>query len=163
MKRWYPIVYHAGPENDADLMKALDAADAYDAEYELAKRDLNAWGKLEHVAARLSGVNEQRFSELQDLNAIIEHLENREMRVRVDRTRHYLEHYQRTVSDRVAREYAEASDEVQLVRSVIQRVAYVHCLYQGIIKGLATQEFQVTNITKLRVAGLEDAEIVQPR
>jgi gamma-glutamylcysteine synthetase len=159
MRRWYPDVFTAGTAGDADLLKAMDAADAYIDEYEIARGDLIVRGSIETMASKLPGLTDHRFAQLQDLEAILEHLENREKRAMVEKTRFYLEHYQRTLSDRIAREYAEASDEVQLVRSVLQRIGYVRNLYLGIMKGFEYMHFQLTNVTKLRCAGLDDAEI----
>lgn len=159
MRRWFGKVYNAGSDNEADLAAALDAAEAYEAEYEVAKKDLIAHGKIESLAARIPGLSEHRFSQLQDIEAILQHLEGREKRALVNKTKFYLEHYQRTLSDRVAKDYAEASDEVQLIRQVIQRVGYVRNLYLGIMKGFEYLHFQTTNVTKLRCAGLEDAEL----
>ena len=160
MKRFYPLVVRAGSEDDADLIKAMDAADAYADEYELARQDLNVNGvKIESIGGTIPGMSAHRFAQLQDIEAIIEHLETREKRKLVEKMRHYLEHYQRTLSDKVAKDYAEASDEVQLIRSVRQRVAYVRNLFMGIMKGLEYLHYQITNVTKLRCAGLEDAEI----
>jgi two-component SAPR family response regulator len=159
LKRWYPEVFRSDTVGDADLLKALDAADGYELAYEEARKDLIAHGRLEGMAARMAGLTDQRFAQLQDLEAIIEYLESREKKMWVEKTRHYLEHYQRTLTDKVARDYAETTDEVQLIRKVRQRVGYVRNLFLGIMKGLECMNFQITNVTKLKCAGLEDAEI----
>lgn len=159
MKRWCFEVFNAGTTGDADLFKSMDAADAYLVEHDEAKRELFFEGRIETLAMRLPGLMEYRFSQLQDIEAILEYLETRQKKAMADKTRYYLEHYQRTLSDRVAREYAEASDEVQLILSVKHRVVVVRNLFLGITKGLETMHFQTSNVTKLKCAGFEDAEV----
>lgn len=163
MRRWYPDVARAGSANDADLVKAIAATDYYAEQYNEAKEDLNFSRRMEYMSSRLPGLTEHRFAQLQDMEGIIEHLEDREKRAVADKMRYYLEHYQRTVTDRTAREYAAASDEAHNIRMVIREVAAVRNLYLGIMKSFEYMHFQITNLTKLKCAGLEDAEISLPR
>lgn len=159
MARWYSKLFSTSTDGDADLMVALDAADAYEEEHLRARADLVVNGKVEGMSAKVSGITEYRFAQLQDLEAILDYLEQREKRVLIQRQEHILNHYQRALTDRQARDYADASDEVKLVRDVRTRVAYVRNLFLGIMKGLECMHFQITNVTKLRCAGLEDAVI----
>lgn len=159
MRRWYPIIYSTDTTNNADLVVVLDAVDAYEEEYESARKDVQCEGRIENMSSRISGLTEMRFGQLQDLEAILEHLEQRERRELVKKQQHYLDHYQRALSDRQAKEYADVSDEVKVVRDVRNRVALMRNLYLGIMKGFEYMHFQITNVTKLRCAGLEDAEI----
>ena len=159
MKRWYPRIFSIGQHQDADLFMCLDAADAYEEVYEVARSDLIVDGRIEAISARLPGLSEQRFAQLQDIESILEYLETRSRVKMVEKTKYYMEHYQRTLSDRVAKDYAEVSTEVQTVNHVLQRVAYVRNLFLGISKGFEYMQYQISNVTKLRCAGLEDATI----
>lgn len=160
MKRWFPLVVRAGTANDADLVVALQAVDAYMEEYPEARKDLKRDGRLESMAAMLPGLTEQRWAQLQDLDAIVEYLTTRERKVHIDKTRFYMEGYQRTLTYAQAKDYAETTNEVQTVRVVLQQVGNARDIYMGIYKGLDTMNFQISNVTKLRINGVEDAQIV---
>ena len=45
------------------------------------------------------------------------------------------------------------------ISELINQVAYTRNQFLGITKGFEIKHFQLTNIIKLRVAGMEDAEI----
>ena len=58
-----------------------------------------------------------------------------------------------------AEKYADGEQEVVAISELINQVAYTRNQYLGITKGFEIKHFQLTNIIKLRVAGMEDAEI----
>jgi hypothetical protein len=160
VKRWFPQVVRAGPLGNADLVVALQAVDAYTEQYPDARKDLRGDGRIEVLASKLPGLTEQRWAQLQDLNAIVEYLGNRERKCHIDKTKFYMEGYQRTLTYAQAKDYAETTEEVQTVRVVLQQVGSIKDLYMGLFKGLDAMNFQISNVTKLRVAGVEDAHIV---
>ena len=55
--------------------------------------------------------------------------------------------------------YADGEDEIVGVGELINEVALVRNQYLGITKGFEIKHFQLSNIIKLRVAGMEDSEI----
>ncbi len=158
--RWYRKILSAGKVDQKDLSCAIDASDAYLALYEEARDELTTYqGKLERISSQIAGIAEHRFAQLQELEAILQYLEEREKVVRIEKTKHYMEHYQRTLTERVARDYAEAHDDVQAIRMVIHEVSYVRNLFSGITKSVEYLHFQISNVTKLRCAGVEDSMI----
>lgn len=160
MKRWFPLVIRAGTTGDADLTVALEAVDAYMEVYPEAKRALRGDGRIETMATKLAGLTEERWTQLQDLDAIVEYLTTREKKSHIDKTKFYMEGYQRTLTYAQAKDYAETTDEVQTIRVVRQQVGNARDIFMGIFKGLDVMNYQISNVTKLRVAGVEDAEIV---
>lgn len=155
--RWFPKVVRAGPKDDADLVVCIQAVDAYTEAYEEAKRCLKPSGRLEAMATKLPGLVEDIFSKAQDLDAMVEYLQTRDRKAHSTKTRFYMEGYQRTLTYAQAKDYAESSDEVQTIRVVLQQVGNARDLYVGISKGLEFMQYQIGNLTKLRVAGVEDA------
>jgi hypothetical protein len=156
MSKWYGRVIR-DPDNH-DIV--LEACDHFEGLYEEARNDLKTSGaRIEKLAADLPGLTEYRWGQLQEIEAILSFLETRENKAKAEKMRHYLEHYDRTLSDRTAEKYADAHDEVQTIRIVRQQVAHVRNLFMGILKKFEALNYQLTNITKLRAAGIEDATL----
>jgi hypothetical protein len=150
-------IFAAGQTDNLDLIACMEASNAFLDLYEVAKKDLDYSGPIERLASKIAGMTAYRYGQLQEIEAILEYLEQREIRTKTDKTRHYMEHYQRTLTESVARNYADAHQDVQDVRQVTQQVAYARNLFLGVMKGLEYLHFQISNVTKLKCAGLEDA------
>lgn len=164
MKRWFQTVVSAGTAGDADLLVALQAVDAYADEYSEAKKDLRVDGeRIENIAAKIPGMTDHRWAQVMDLNSIVDYLEHRERRALFDEMQRMMDHYQRQLTYQQYKDYADTSDPVQTIRLVRQQVGDVFNLFQGIHKGIDALNYQVSNITKLRTAGCEDATIVLSR
>ena len=73
--------------------------------------------------------------------------------------RKYLENYNKVLSSRDAEKYADGEDEIVAIGELINQVALIRNQYLGITKGFEIKHFQLSNIIKLRVAGMEDSEI----
>ena len=105
----------------------------------------------------MPGLAAENFSRLQDLEIILQHVTNMEDRVLMNKAKYYKENYQRDLSDRMAEKYADVHDDVQVIRLIRFRVAGVRNQFLAVSKGMEYMHFQLTNITKLRCAGLDDA------
>lgn len=155
--RWYSRVTTA-PEGDFTLL--AEALVWYDEEYERAKGDLKVdMQRIDQVSAKLGGLMTYYYGLQQEIDAIHQWLEIHYTRVLQKARKGFLEHYAKTLSDRTAEKYAEADPDVLVIRLLINEVALRNRLYQGITKGLETLSFRLGDITKLRVAGIEDATI----
>ena len=107
----------------------------------------------------MPGIVEQRFNQLQEIEAVLTHL-NRELRkLRTKHYKKYLENYQRALSSRDVEKYVDGEDEVCDYEALVNMWALLRNKWLGILKGLDQKQWQITNITKLRVAGMEDADI----
>ena len=131
----------------------------YENELEDARKEVGLHGRLERAASTLPGIVEQRFTQLQEIEAILTHL-NRELRkLRTKHYKKYLENYQRALSSRDVEKYVDGEDEVCDYEALVNMWALLRNKWLGILKGLDQKQWQITNITKLRVAGMEDADI----
>ena len=131
----------------------------YESELEQARREVSLHGRLEKAASTLPGIVELRFRQLQEIEAILIHL-NRELRkLRTKHYKKYLENYQRALSSRDVEKYVDGEDEVCDYEALVNEWALLRNKWLGILKGLDQKQWQITNITKLRVAGMEDADI----
>ena len=140
------------------LANIPSAIQYYEQELNTAKSEVKLYGKLEKAASTLPGIVETRFAQLQEIEAVLNHL-NRELRkLRTKHYKIYLENYQRALSSRDVEKYVDGEDEVCDFESIVNEWALLRNKWLGILKGLDQKQWQITNITKLRVAGMEDAD-----
>ena len=141
------------------LANIPSAIQYYEQELDTAKSEVKLYGKLEKAASTLPGIVETRFAQLQEIEAVLNHL-NRELRkLRTKHYKIYLENYQRALSSRDVEKYVDGEDEVCDFESIVNEWALLRNKWLGILKGLDQKQWQITNITKLRVAGMEDADV----
>ena len=143
----------------ADITCLPDAMDWFEAQLEEAKAETGLRGNVERNARDLPGIVEHRFNQLQEVEAILEHLNIELRRLKSNHFKRYLEHYNRSMSSRDADRYCEGEPEVVEMQRLINEFALVRNKYQGLIKGIDTKNFMISNITRLRVAGMEDASV----
>lgn len=142
-----------------DISKLPDAIAYYESEYTIAKRECDIKGIIEKEAARLPGIVENRFSQLQEIEAILDLLNNELKRLRSIHYRRYTEHYNRQLTSRDCERFVETENDVHDMNLLVGEFALVRNKWLAISKGLDQKQWQITNITKLRVAGLDDATI----
>jgi hypothetical protein len=155
MSVWYNRI----AADTGDLTPLLECLDHYEAELIDAKREVKILGSLEGNAAKLPGVTEYRFNQLQEIEAIYEFLNLKLKKVRAISFKRYFEGYQREMSTKDAQIYADADDEVLKMSMLVNQIKLMRDQYLGIMKGLDIKHWQISNIVKLRMAGLEDADI----
>ena len=80
-------------EISRNLDKIPDCINYYDTEYQKAKQEVKIYGNLEKASAALPGVVEHRFSQLQQIEAILEYLNVELRRTRSKAFKKYLEHH----------------------------------------------------------------------
>jgi hypothetical protein len=142
-----------------DISKIPDALQYYEDELVEAKKECRIYGNIEKAAANMPGLVEQRFNQLQELEAILEYLNIELRRLRSSFFKKYLENYQRALSSRDVEKYVDGEADVVDMEKIINEFALMRNKWLGITKGLDQKQWQLTNITKLRVAGMEDASI----
>jgi hypothetical protein len=70
-----------------------------------------------------------------------------------------LENYQRALSSRDCEKFSEGEPDVVDMEKVINEFAMLRNQWLGIVKGLDIKQWQLSNIIKLRAAGLEDISL----
>ena len=131
----------------------------FEAEYQQAKKECSIWGNLEKASASMPGVVEHRFNQLQELEAILEYLNIELRRLRSSFFKKYLENYQRALSSRDVEKYVDGEADVVDYEKIINEFALMRNKWLGVTKALDQKQWQLTNIVKLRVAGMEDARL----
>ena len=107
----------------------------------------------------MPGIVETRFNQLQEIEAILHYLEIELKRIRSFHYKKYLESYNRALSSREVDKYVDGELEVVDYEKLINEFALLRNKYLGISKSLDIKAWQLTNIVKLRCAGIEDASI----
>lgn len=142
-----------------DISNIPDAVAHFESELISAKSECRISGNLERAAAAMPGIVEQRFSQLQEIEAILEYLNIELRRLKSSHFRKYLEGYARALSSRDCEKYVEGEADVVDMDKIINEFALLRNKWLGITKALDQKQWQITNIIKLRVAGMEDATI----
>jgi len=139
-----------------DLSNIPKFIDYYNNELINAKVEVKVNGNIENNIKELPGVTEQRFYQLQEIEAVLEYLNIQLRKIRRDYFKKYLEGYNRALSSRDAEKYVDGEDEVINFEILINEIALLRNRWLGIMKGLDTKQWQLGHITKLRTAGMED-------
>lgn len=149
---WYDAV-------SKDISRIPDAVAYYESELVEAKSDTYINGNIEKISAKMPGIVENRFNQLQEIEAILEYLNIELRRLRSQHFRKYLENYQRSLSSRDCEKFVEGEADVVDFEKIINDFALLRNKWLGIIKALDQKQWHLSNIVKLRVAGLEDATL----
>ena len=142
-----------------DLSKLPDFIDHYDNELLKAKNEVKIYGNVEKNIAALPGITEQRFNQLQEIEAVLNYLNIQLRKIRRKHFQKYLEAYNRALTSRDAEKYVDGESEVVDFEVLINEVALLRNKWLGIMKGLDAKQWQMGHIVKLRTAGMEDITI----
>jgi hypothetical protein len=107
----------------------------------------------------LPGIVSHRFNQLQEIESVLKFLNVKYDKMRSDHYRRYLERYNRELSDRSIEKYIDGESDIVDMNNLINEVALVRNKYLGIMKGLDAKGFSLGNITRLRIAGMNDQEL----
>ena len=142
-----------------DISEIPDAVQYFETELAEARKEVKLSGNVEKAAASMPGIVEHRFNQLQELEAILEYLNIELRRLRSSFFRKYLENYQRALSSRDVEKYVDGEADVVDYEKVINEFALIRNKWLGVLKALDQKQWQITNVVKLRVAGMEDATL----
>jgi hypothetical protein len=146
-------------EVSRDISRIPEAIQHFEDELLQARLEVKLKGNLERAAAEMPGIVEHRFNQLQEIEAILEYLNIELRRLKSSFFRKYLENYQRALSSRDVEKYVDGEADVIDYEKIINEFALIRNKWLGVLKALDQKQWQLTNIVKLRVAGMEDASL----
>jgi hypothetical protein len=146
-------------EVSRDISKIPDAIQHFEVELTQAKAECKLIGNVEKSAAAMPGIVEHRFNQLQEIEAILNYLNIELRRLRSSFFKKYLENYQRALSSRDVEKYVDGEADVVDYEKIINEFALLRNKWLGVLKALDQKQWQITNVVKLRVAGMEDATL----
>jgi hypothetical protein len=143
----------------ADLSNIPDFIAFYETELEDARRDVRIGGLVEKNITALPGITEHRFNQLQEIEAVLNHLNIQLRKIRRKHFQKYLEGYARALTSRDAEKYVDGEDEVIDFETIINEVALLRNRYLGILKAMESKNFMLGHVVRLRAAGMEDIQV----
>ncbi|MDC0002495.1 hypothetical protein OAP94_00200 [bacterium] len=146
-------------EVSRDISKIPNAIAFFESELNEARREVKLTGNVERASSAMPGIVEHRFNQLQEVEAILNYLNIELRRLRSSYFKKYLENYQRALSSRDVDRYVDGEADVVDYEKIINEFALMRNKWLGVLKGLDQKQWQITNIVKLRVAGMEDASV----
>jgi hypothetical protein len=106
-----------------DISHIPDAVDYFNSELLDARNECRITGNIERAAAGMPGIVEQRFSQLQEIEAVLEYLNIELRRLKSQHFRKYLENYQRALSSRDCEKFVEGEADVVDYEKIINEFA----------------------------------------
>lgn len=146
-------------EVSRNISRIPDAIAFFESELEEARVEVKLTGNVERASSAMPGIVEHRFNQLQEIEAILNYLNIELRRLRSSYFKKYLENYQRALSSRDVEKYVDGEADVVDYEKIINEFALMRNKWLGVLKGLDQKQWQITNIVKLRVAGMEDASV----
>ena len=143
----------------ASLSNIPDFIAYYENELEDAKRDVRIGGLVEKNITALPGITEHRFNQLQEIEAVLNHLNIQLRKIRRKHFQKYLEGYARALTSRDAEKYVDGEDEVIDFETIINEVALLRNRWLGIMKAMESKNFMLGHVVRLRAAGMEDIQV----
>ena len=154
MNRWFKLIATNG-----DISKLDNAIAYFEQELTDSQKECNIKGSLEMAASRLPGIFEYRYRQLQEVEAILEYLNIELKQFRSIHFRKYKEAYNTELNATAIEKYIDGEKDIVEWSKAVNRFALIRNEYVGVTKSLDMKNFQIGHITKLRVAGIEDASL----
>ena len=152
MANWYTLVVE-------DMGKIPDFIEYFELELVQARKEIGIYGLVEKSIKELPAITEIRFTQLQEVEAVLNHLNIQLRKIRRKHFVKYLENYPRALTSRDAEKYVDGEDEVIDFETIINEVALLRNKWLGIMKGLDSKQWMSGHIVRLRTAGMEDVTV----
>lgn len=150
--KWHRII-------KADKSKLEDFIDFFEKEIEDARKEVVAKGNLETVTKNIPYYHDMRFSQLQQVETVLEVLELELKELRSEKFQLFLESYKRALTSNDCMKYVDGEKEVVALSGIINEVRFVRNQLLGIVDSLSKLGFALGHVIRLRTAGLEDARL----
>lgn len=151
---WYQKIV-----SDTDNLEPLVEAMAYfEEQFQDGLKDMDVSGKrLWEMSKKLPGLMAYRYGQYKELEAIGNVLELKIRKQTKNAMEDIMTHYNRAMSERTAEKWAEADDIVVTYKMLKIEVELLMKKFEGLTKGIEQMHFQMSNLVKMRDAGIEDA------
>lgn len=137
-----------------------DILERYENELDGAELQIKLEGKkLEH--ANVENASWQVFYDQRriELKTVVDYLDARVQKIRGRLFRSYTESHQRELSDRAKDKYIDNEQAFLDMYELYLEAKELYNKYQAVVDAFTTRGYALNNITKIRVASLEDVEL----
>jgi len=129
----------------------------YEAAYEDYKKNLDLEGKSLENANKENPAWQAYYDERRiELKTLVDYMEAQVQRVRGRLFKSYTETHQRELTDRAKDKYIDNEDAYLTVYEIYLEVREMYNKYQAVVDAFTSRGYALNNITKIRVAALED-------
>lgn len=133
-------------------------------EYDTALSDLATELKIEgkklEFANRENPVLQNYYDQRRiELYTLTKYMESRVAKTRANLYKSYIETYNRDLSDRAIEKYIDGEKAYLDVFELYLEVEELYKKYQGVVDAFTSRGYALNNITKIRVASLEDVVV----
>lgn len=128
----------------------------YEKELEKARRTIPIHGMVGKQIAELPGLTEQYFTQLQEIEAILNYMNIQLRKIKQIHFKAYLEGYGRALTSRDAEKYSEAESDVVDYECLLNEIALIRNKYLSVIKAYESKNFMLGHLVRLKTAGMED-------
>lgn len=142
-----------------DFKKVQEFIDFYNNEYEEASKETIISGNVVEQTKQLPQQMAYRFSQLQEIEAVLHYIEIlRDEQVSQQWVK-YTEHYKKLLSAGEKKNYVMGEQTVVQFEKLVNEVAFIRNKYIALTKGFDCKNFALSNIIKLKVAGVDDWDV----
>lgn len=152
MVNWYTKIV-------SDISNLPDMISYYEDELLEAKKEVKIQGNLEMNLACLPGQTEYRFAQLQTIEAVLNFLNIELKKLQQKYFKQYFESYNKALTAKEATLYASGEEDVCSFEMFINEVSLIRNRYLAIIKALECKNYQLSSITRLKCAGMQDVNV----
>jgi len=143
-----------------DPSRLYDALNHFENEFQNGRDILNVENKtIWNTSKALPGWMAFKYEQYREICAIFDFFDLEAKRILTEKTKFFIEQYPRQLSDRMAQQYAEGTDEVIEIRQLLIEIKLMAEKFEGLTRGLSALNYQVTTLAKMRAEGIEDATI----
>lgn len=152
MQFWYNII-------KKDITKLQDFIDTYDKEYEEFLPCFKLSGNLSELSVRIPGLIEHCQSCIDDISSVYRFIETLYDSAKAAAYKKYNESYNKGLSETAKNQYASNEKGVVDIKIKLTDIKFVQNKFEGVAKGLESMNYMVSNLVKLKIAGVDMAEI----
>lgn len=153
-KKWFHEVR-------ADITVVVDALDWFSAELDAGFKDLEIMGNLEALNRHQPGLMAYYDAMHTDLEMIREYFERRLKKVRAVRLREWIDNppTNAKLGSNDTKALLDADDEVSDAAELLEEVKFACKQLGSLMKSMDSRGYSLNNITKLRIAQMEEVEV----
>ena len=137
-----------------------DIIEEYETVLKGYKKDLEIKGKkLEHANREQPSLHSYYDERRIELHTLVKYFEGQISRVRGKLYKDYTETYSRELSDRMKDKYIDNENAYLTMFELYLEIKELHDKFNSVVDAFKSRGFVLNNITKIRVAAMEDATI----
>ncbi len=148
------------PDLGVGYIKLPDILDQFAKDLIPAKNQLDNDGKLLETCLSKNSAFMHYYDERRiQLHSLVKFFRLEVDRVRGEKYKQYNENYSRSITIQMMNKYIDAEEDYLNVYKILIEVEEVYENYVSAVDGFKQRHYELTNMTKLRIANLEFSEI----